>query len=270
MYDLKRLRPVLVGLKVRLGKDSDGGYVVLRDHLEKTGVLLSFGVAADWSFEEDFFRRRPGLTVHMFDASVSFPLIIVKFASKLAKLDFVKAGRYLLAALHYVTFIVLNDSVAFHRKFIAVRKGRRDVTFEDVLRLLGDAPVAPGSVFVKLDIEGGEYDLLQSIACHADAINGMVIEFHDLDRMGWKMEEVMKVLGDRYVVVHVHGNNFTGLVPGTALPTSLEVTLANRSLVTGSPVPDPGPYPHPGLDRANDPSMEDYQLNFSYVQSHRS
>ncbi len=263
MYDLKTLRPARFASKVRLGKNSDGGYVLLREQVEATTTLLSFGVATDWSFEEDFFRRRPGLKVLMFDACTSFPLILVNVASKLARFDFVKAGHYLFAAVHYVTFIVLNGSVSFHKKFLAVREGRRDVTFEEVLRLSGDGATGPGSVFVKLDIEGGEYDLLPVIARHADAINGMAIEFHDLDRMGGRMEEALEKLSERFLVAHVHGNNYTGLVPGTALPLSLEVTLVNRSLAPGAPAPGPERYPDPALDYPNDPAKEDYQLIFS-------
>jgi hypothetical protein len=263
VYDLNAVRPALFESKVRLGKDSDGGYVLTAGQVGATRTLLSFGVATDWSFEEDFFRRRPGLAVRMFDHSISFPLILVKLASKLAKLDFRKARHYAEASLRYVSFIVLNDSVAFHRKFLGLRDTPRDVSFGSVLRLLGGAPPAPGSVFVKLDIEGGEYDLLPEIARHADAINGMAIEFHDLGRMGGRMEEAMRMLGERFAVAHVHGNNFTGLVPGTALPLSLEVTLVNRALAGAGLRPDPGPFPRPGLDHPNDPAKGDYQLNFS-------
>ena len=235
----------------------------MREQVEATRVLLSFGVATDWSFEEGFFRSCPGLAVRMFDYSISFPLILLKLASKLVKMDFRKASHYFDAAARYVTFIILNESVVFHKKFLARRESRRDVTFEHVLRLVGDAPPAPLSIFLKLVIEGGEYDLLPLIARHAASINGMAIEFHNLDTMGPRMEEAMKALEPDFAVAHVHGNNYTGLVPGTALPVSLEVTLVNRAFHAGSGRPDPQPYPRPGLDHPNDPAKEDYHLNFS-------
>ncbi len=263
MYDINVLRPETFDTKVRLGKKSDGGYVLLREQVAATRVLLSFGVATDWSFEEAFFRSRPGLSVRMFDYSISFPLILLKLASKLAKLDFRKASHYVQAAVRYVAFIVLNETVVFHKKFLAPREGPRDVTFGQVLRLAGAAAAAPMGVFVKLDVEGGEYDLLPLIASHAGAINGMAIEFHDLDRMGGRMEEAIRALAPDFAVAHVHGNNYTGLVPGTALPLSLEVTLVNRAFHAGAGPRDPGPFPHPGLDHPNDPEKEDYQLKFS-------
>jgi hypothetical protein len=263
MYDLNRLRPSRFASKVRLGKDSDGGYVLLREHVESTRVLLSFGVATDWSFEEDFFRRKRGLAVLMFDASISFPLIFVKLASKLAKFDIPKALHYAGAALHYVSFIVLNPTVTFHRKFLAAATGRRDVTFDDVLRIPGPDAIGPHGAFVKLDIEGGEYDLLPAIARHAPLINGLVVELHDLDRMGRRMEEVMEALSADFVVSHVHANNYTGFVPDTRLPVTLEVTLVNRALAPAELLPDPGPFPDPVLDRPCDPAREDYLLNFS-------
>jgi hypothetical protein len=263
MYSLKEIRPVLGGPKTRVGKLSDGGYVLLEEQLRRTRALVSFGVATDWSFEEEFYRRAGHPRVLMFDHSISFPLILVKLAAKLAKLEWLKAAHYLRAAVRFIAFIVLNGRVMFVKKFLGPAESARDVTFDGVMGTLDGAMKEGGGVFVKLDIEGGEYDLLPVIARHSGAINGMAIEFHDLDTMGGRLGAVMAVLGEHFAVVHVHGNNYTGLVAGTGLPVSIEVTLVNRSLVVPSPPPDPGPFPSPGLDYPNDPSKADYQLDFS-------
>ena len=263
MYDLNTLRPFAFDSKVRLGKDSDGGYVLLREHLEATRHLLSFGVATDWSFEEDFFRRKEGLSIRMFDASTSFPLILANLAAKTAKLDLRKAGHYLGAAIGYVGFIVLNERVSFHPRFLATGPGPREVTFDEVIAMTPPGAGAGHDVFVKLDIEGGEYDLLPAIARHSGRINGLVIELHFLEREGGRMQAAMAALSKDFVVSHVHANNYTGFVPGTKLPVTLEVTLVNRSLVPAGLRPDPGPYPNPVLDRPCDPAAPDYELIFS-------
>ena len=50
------LQPFQCNDLVRLGKDSDGGYLVNLEDVKKSTRLLSFGVSTDWSFEEDFQR----------------------------------------------------------------------------------------------------------------------------------------------------------------------------------------------------------------------
>jgi hypothetical protein len=39
------------------------------------------------------------------------------------------------------------------------------------------------SIFLKLDIEGAEYDLLDDIILNSSCLNGICIEFHDIDKL---------------------------------------------------------------------------------------
>ncbi len=263
MYDLKNIRPLTFEGKTRVGRLSDGGYVLLEEQLRRTRVLLSFGVATDWSFEEEFFVRAGGPRVLMFDHSTSFPLILANIAAKILKFEWSKAAHYVRAAVRYVGFIVMNGRVTLVRKFLGTSRSPLYVEFGDVLAMVENRPTDGHGIFVKLDIEGGEYDLLPVIAEHSGVINGLAIEFHDLDRLGARLDEVMTGLAGRFAVVHVHGNNYTGLVPGTHLPVSIEVTLVNRDLAGTGRLPAAGPFPTPGLDYPNDPSAEDYLLDFS-------
>jgi hypothetical protein len=43
--------------KKRIGREEDGGYVILDEACKLTDVLYSYGVSDDWSFEEDFCNR---------------------------------------------------------------------------------------------------------------------------------------------------------------------------------------------------------------------
>jgi hypothetical protein len=262
MHDLKMLQPKAFESKTRLGNDYDGGYVLLSEQVERTEVLLSFGVATDWSFEADFFRRRKGLVVRMFDACTSFPLIVANFFSKLAQLDFTRASHYLRAGAGYVSFILLNGRVRLSRRFLGLKASDRDVTFEQVIDGLGGTPPESSGIFVKLDVEGAEYDLLPVILGYERLINGIAVEFHHLDTKWEKFEETVKLACTQFVVAHVHGNNYEELVPGTRVPKSLEVTFVNRRIVGSEPAPDPDSYPRPGLDYPNDPARADYPLVF--------
>jgi len=55
---------------IRLGRDNDGGYVVLKKQ-KPYKYLLSFGIANDVSFEQDFVRQNPSCKVYCFDPSIT-------------------------------------------------------------------------------------------------------------------------------------------------------------------------------------------------------
>ena len=48
-----------------------GGYLIPKKSLEFTKILYSFGLEADWSFEEDFFKRAKS-TIYCYDHTVNW------------------------------------------------------------------------------------------------------------------------------------------------------------------------------------------------------
>jgi acyl carrier protein len=97
-----------------------------------------------------------------------------------------------------------------------------------------------------MDIEGSEYDVLPAILADADRITGLVIEFHEVGSRWAHFRTVLEALSGPFAVVHVHGNNWGPLVPGTTVPDVLEVRLLHRRLMTAeelnSVAADPLPY----------------------------
>jgi hypothetical protein len=47
MYELEKLHPIQIDNLIRLGREGDGGYVILKQQIEKTDILLSFGANTD-------------------------------------------------------------------------------------------------------------------------------------------------------------------------------------------------------------------------------
>ena len=43
---------------VRIGRDNDGGYLVSRNDIDNSDILISFGISEDWSFEVDFIKKK--------------------------------------------------------------------------------------------------------------------------------------------------------------------------------------------------------------------
>jgi hypothetical protein len=69
MFDFRKCRPVALNDLIRIGHESDGGYVLSKRNIEKTETLLSFGINDDWSFE-DCFTRKKNVKVYAFDYSI--------------------------------------------------------------------------------------------------------------------------------------------------------------------------------------------------------
>ncbi len=122
------------------------------------------------------------------------------------------------------------------------------------------ARAGEGRVFVKMDIEGTEYRVLEDVVAYTDRILGMAIEFHDTGPLRPVFERTMEVVRRRFEIVHVHANNFMPLYRD-GFPEALEITVARKDLGAGTRRRTGLPLPQ--LDRPNDPSRPDYRLTFA-------
>ena len=43
---------------IRIGRKSDGGYVIDRRVINKTSVIITCGLEAEWSFEKEFQKKK--------------------------------------------------------------------------------------------------------------------------------------------------------------------------------------------------------------------
>jgi len=55
---------------IRLGRNFDGGYLVSRQDILASDILVSMGINDDWSFEKDFIKLN-ACGLYAYDASVS-------------------------------------------------------------------------------------------------------------------------------------------------------------------------------------------------------
>jgi hypothetical protein len=115
---------------------------------------------------------------------------------------------------------------------------------------------------VKCDIEGAEYEVFPGVSQYAGRISALVVEFHRLDVNWRQFSDCLSELSTHFLLAHVHGNNATGLIPGTRIPLTLEVTLINRSLVVDVPPLSEARYPLEGLDMPCTPKRPDHALYF--------
>lgn len=263
---LSRWRPIVFDDLFRAGNARDGGYVLPRSLLSATGALLSLGVEADWSFEASVLRERPGIRVICVDGTTGPDVIrergtrdFWKAVRRLRVGKAIRSWRLRRSADEFEAFFSQHE---FIRLMVAARSGKGTISLADLIGR-ARAGCAPGSVLLKMDIEGAEYDaLLATPAALLDELCGLLVEFHGLDRHWPRFVEAMDALSGHFVVAHLHGNNFDPYVPGTRVPQTLEATLVHRRLVDAGARPARGPFPVPGLDLPNHRRRPDLALEF--------
>jgi len=259
MSSLNFLAPIITDDLIRVGNQNDGGYVVPRRAVRSSTALVSFGVSTDWSFEQHFMQINPDVEIHAYDHTVSERLFKHNFHKGLVK--------FLLGAL---AFDALRNQFELWRSFRAffgqhathfrqriydAHLQPLDATLEEVF-----ARTRSGKIFLKIDIEGGEYRIIGDILRNADRIEALVIEFHDTKPLREVFCGAVRRLQERFDVVHLHGNNCGPLAPD-GFPDFVEITFAKRRDAVARS--RRSSLPIEGLDAPNDAGREDYRLLFS-------
>lgn len=266
---LDRLNPVVVDDLVRLGVNMDGGYVVPRSAVLDADALVSFGLGDDWSFEQDALRLNPRLIVHVYDHSVGERKFIDGIASCWRSfMGHQGSMRPAHAAFALSEIRALVELYESYRKFFLGKvchfqsrvsdrvESFRDITPEQVFVRLGEKQ----KLLLKMDIEIGEYQILEDLLDYEKRIRLMVIEFHATEFIRDMFLEKIERIIQHYEVVHIHGNNYAGLA-NDGLPSLLEITFLHKSLCRASP--RRGRLPVPGLDFPNNPKKVDHELLFA-------
>ncbi len=261
---LRAYRPRRFPDLVRVGSAFDGGYVLPRSALAASQALLSLGVEANWEFEEGALALNPALTITCVDGTTSPPIIRARALKELGRASLRLRPFKILRMLK-----LLGRARAFERFFarheflplmVGPTPGPGAATLPELLsRVRRDDPAA--WVFVKMDIEGSEYDSLGA-AGRLERVAALVIEFHELGTNWARFVATLAALEGDFVIAHIHGNNHLGCIPGSTVPETLELTLVHRELVLGNPPTAADSYPLPVLDRPCDRRRPDLVLSF--------
>jgi|SRR6218665_1826313 len=205
---------------IRIGSKRDGGYLVERQSIKNSKTLIGLGLNDNWIFEKEVIARYQ-IPVIGFDCVLSTKYLIQKAVTGfLALYKFYKTERFCAFAKNlYRIFDYQKYRNIFHQKFIGYPLGADHLSltqlFEQYVR---DTPV-----FLKCDIEGWEYRILNEIIAHANSLSGLVIEFHDIDLHKDRIISFIESLP--LTVVHIHPNN-CGPVDGSHDPVTIELTFA--------------------------------------------
>jgi hypothetical protein len=256
---LSFLNPHVVDDLARYGNSRDGGYLLPASVIERIDAVLSFGLATDWSLEEDLSVGHEDRVIHVYDHTVS-----AKSFRRSLKNAFFKflGGRTTLADLRhryqtsagYRRFFAANH-VHYCERVFNRQDDPNDATLATAFARLGDAR----HILIKMDVEGAEYRLIPELGRFADRIDLLTIEFHDTDPLRPVFETQVRGLLDHFAIVHLHGNNIAG-VAADGLPDALEITFLNERFAIPERCRDR--LPLSGLDLPNDPKKPDLIMRF--------
>ena len=233
LFDLLNLiRPwqMISDVKVRIGSDADGGYV-MPSSSRRSNAVLSIGIGNEVSFDNDLAAL--GARVIQFDHTIE------KSPSS-------------------------HPNIEFHRRGWGAADEGPFVSLASMTRML-DWNQAKHAI-LKFDTEGAEWTCLDAASpddlARFEVLTG---EFHDFQNLVNRehfdlVRRVFEKLDRTHRVIHLHANNAGGMVllGGIPFPRLLELTWMRRSSASfhgHSSEPIPGP-----LDRPNVAQLPDIHL----------
>jgi hypothetical protein len=223
---------------IRLGGKMDGGYVVPQVAIDCAHGLLSLGLGDDFTFDQDWHTLKPLDPIHMYDASVTGDSIHITInPSVRASID-IKA--------EYKKFF--QGNVQHIPEYISAEN------FAQALDRMGVS-----QVFVKMDIEGAEYALIDLFVEYHERIVGIAMEWHQCTKRNDKWRSAVQRLKQYYDIVHVHGNNHVNHDDENIFGC-MELTHVRRDILSSQQLRKQ--IYLPGIDYSNVHGHDDFEYYF--------
>ena len=230
MNNLELLQVHHFDKKIRCGVNRDGGYV-FADLNGEYDCYISAGISNEESFSRDFINK---YNINKND-SYGFDGTINDYPYEYTK------------------------NIQFIKKNINNFNDDRNTNLSFLIEKYNN-------IFLKIDIEGGEYPwLLQIDETQLNKFKQIVIEFHGITNNGWNCKYNYKVkclekLSKTHYIVHAHGNNFGPVVNN--IPDVIELTYVNKKYFNSIPEMNVQSLPIDNLDFPNNNGSKDINLNF--------
>ena len=155
--------------KTRIGRNSDGGYVILDIPSIEYDMLISGGISNDDSFEHDFIKKYKNVSCEAFNYSVD---------------DLPNP----------------SEKIHFNKKFIGIINNDKYTNLEFYMKKYNN-------IFLKLDIEGSEHKWFDYLnETQLNNISQMVVEFHYYPNIKKNFKYFSKI-NKHFYLIHLHANN---------------------------------------------------------------
>ena len=245
---------------IRLGSVDDGGYVVPKQTILSSKLLVSLGISDNWDFEKHL-NKLTNCAVEAYDYSINLDFWIKKFQKDLIKFLCLKIFKpkklyKMFQFIDFLFFFKLNKNNNFFLKKIG---NKRNLT--SLSRILKKHKNIK-NIFLKSDIEGSEYEILNDILKYSSQIDGFMIEFHAVKKNISKIVSFIK-RSNKYKLAHIHGNNYS-VQHYLDDPDVIELTFTRIEFFKKKKNNNKS-YPIKGLDYPNIKRGKDVKLNFKHI-----
>lgn len=211
--------------KKRYGSKNDGGYIII-DNLNYDSYF-SAGVGDNEDFTDEFLK------IHKIskDNCFAFDGTVNKYPGNKELINFTKMN----------VSNIDNDI---------------NINLENHMKKYDN-------IFLKMDIEGGEYPIFENLNKETlHKIKQLVIEFHGINDNSWgaqleKKIQCLKKINESHYLVHAHGNNHEKCINN--IPNVIELTYLRKNELS-NPELNKLNLPIKGMDAPNNKNRADINL----------
>ncbi len=224
---------------VRVGNNLDGSYLIDKESVLNSKLLISIGVGWSFDFEKNFLRIN-NIPLIAFDGSAGIISTLKKIKFRIKQIVIKKEKKYFIDSLYFFTYLfkfylffknfrntrIKRNYRKFVKKFIGSKE--TELSISEIIKKF-DPNNKFDKIFFQIDIEGGEYAILKDLIYHQDLISGLVIEFHDTNKHLNEIKEFIDLLNLN--LIHTHINNVGGIT-SEGYPKVIELTFSNCNVKT--------------------------------------
>lgn len=245
----KKLKPIFIDKKnlIRVGPKRDGGYVIDKRIINKIDHLITCGLSDDWSFENHFLKLNNKPSLEAYDHTVNSNFWREKLVKDIIGFFLFKKLRIykIINIFKYFDYLMFFKDKKKHHQLKISKKNikNKEVTIDNIVK-------NKKNILLKVDIEGGEYEILKHIIKNSIKLNCLIIEFHHIKQNISKIYKFIDKIKN-LKIIHIHGNNVAG-IDKYGFPLALEITFINSKLVRNKKIKNLRKYP---LDKLDYPSV---------------
>ena len=242
---------------IRIGPNLDGGYILDKRIIKITEKIITCGLNDDWEFEKHFLKMMPSCKVVAYDHTVNKKFWVQRFKRDIFQFFLFKKLRLrkIVSIVKYYDYISFFNNKNKHYELKISNKNikNKEITINEILS-------DHDNLILKVDIEGGEYNILKQILKNSKKINTLLIEFHEIqENMNLIKEFINESINLR--LIHIHGNNVSCADKDTD-PNIIELTFTNVEKIKFEQKITEKKYPIEKLDYRNINRKNDFVLKF--------
>ena len=224
------LKPFKTNTLKRYGRNFDGGYLVCENAIKSLDNSITLGVGDDISFEKDIEKKKKIKQLFLYDYTINnyffFKIIfkyfrrLLTFRTKLSNLNY-SITNY----LNFINFIKKDNVFLFKKKVVSKKINENEIDLNMIFSNLNG-----NNNILKIDIEGGEYLIINDILKNFKKINTLIVEFHWINRNKDRFINSIKKLKKKIDIIHLHANNYRSPKKNEDLFDFIEITMVNKKI----------------------------------------